>query len=133
MLAPGTAAMAEINIPPVANALVIGQPAFEGHLQRLFANSHWILESEPTLASAILAAGRFAAVFCSAADWKPTVSAAAALARPPIVIALAEHGGEEQVPPEIPSGVYFFDAQRLSAPALLSLLNQSWRARKEEK
>jgi len=135
MLAAGTAVMTHINDPPFASALAIGQLPSQAHLQCLFANSRWNLESAPTLASAIplLAAGRFAAVFCSAADCKPTASAVAVLARPPIVIVLSEDGGKEQEPHETASVVYFFDVQRLSAPALFSLLNDAWRACNEEK
>src|SRR5579883_1201727 len=135
MLATETAVMAHANGPPFARALVIGRPPVENLVQRLLANSCWSLETEPTLACAIplLAAGRFAPVFCSSANWKPTASAVAALARPLIVIVLSEDGGKEQGPEDTARGVHFFNVQRLSAPPLFSLLDHVWRGCNKEK
>jgi hypothetical protein len=112
-----------------AQALVIGPSNLQAPLENMFARSHWKLEREANLASALerLATERFPAVLCCAAEWKKVVDAVARLDHPPMVIALSDEWADEDWLQALTSHVYVLDMKRLSAPEVFSLLSHAWR------
>jgi hypothetical protein len=116
--------------PGPAHALVIGPPTVQAPLEPLFSRSHWALEREADLQSALqrLSKERFPVVFCHAEDWKRIARSMANLDRAPMVIALAsEEPGKKDWIEAISHNVYSLNVNRLAPSKLFPLLNHAWR------
>ncbi len=104
-------------------------------VQNLFAQSHWTLEREPGLASAIrrLASESFPAVICDIADWKRTAAALQALERPPILIALSNEVCHTEGVHAMAPNVFCVHTNHTATREIFSLLNHAWRMRNGER